>query len=78
HTAVGRGRVNPFYYDGILVDAEWGMEFTIWLRFDEKLKIIEQLDWMEYDPFALESTIKRCQENGFEAIPDWLDLSKRD
>lgn len=74
--AVARGRVNPFYYDGALIDSEWGMDFTIWLYFDEDLKIIEQHDWMEYDPFVLESTIKRCRENGFEAIPDWLDLSR--
>jgi hypothetical protein len=48
------------------------------LRFDENLKIIEQIDWMEYDPVTLENTIKRCRENGFEAIPDWLDLSRDD
>jgi len=78
HVAVGRGRVNPYYYDGYLIDSEWGMEFTIWLRFDNSLKIVEQIDWMEYDPITLENTIKRCRENGFEAIPDWLDLSKRE
>ncbi len=78
NTAVGKGNINPFYYDGALVDTEWGMEFTIWLRFDENLKIIEQIDWIEYDPFTLENTIKRCRENGFEAIPDWLDLSEKD
>lgn len=78
NTVAGKGHVNPFYYDGQLVDPEWGMEFTIWLRFDENLKIIEQIDWMEYDPITLESTIKRYRENGFEAIPDWLDLSKKD
>jgi len=78
NTVAGRGHLNPFYYDGVLVDSEWGMEFTILLRFDENLKIIEQIDWMEYDPVTLENTIKRCKENGFEAIPDWLDLSKKD
>lgn len=76
--AVARGRVNPFYYGGTLIDVEWGMEFTIWLYFDEDLNIIKQIDWMEYDPNALESMLQRCKENGFEAIPDWLDLSKRD
>jgi len=76
NVAVGRGQVNPYYYDGYLIDSEWGMEFTIWLLFDDNLKIIEQIDWMEYDPGTLENTIKRCKENGFEAIPDWLDLSK--
>ena len=74
-TAVARGRVNPFYYDGHLIDTDWGMEFTIWLYFDENIKIIKQIDWMEYDSYTLESMIKRCRENGFEAIPDWLDLS---
>lgn len=78
NTVAGKGHLNPFYYDGTLINPDWGMEFTIWLRFDENLKIIEQIDWMEYDPFTLESTIKRCRENGFEAIPDWLDLSRAD
>jgi hypothetical protein len=78
NTAAGKGYLNPFYYDGALVDTEWGMEFTIWLRFDENLKIVEQIDWMEYDPATLEHTIQRCRENGFEAIPDWLDVTKKD
>lgn len=78
NTVAGRGHFNPFYYDKTLINPEWGMEFTIWLRFDENLRIIEQIDWIEYDPITLESTIKRCKENGFEAIPDWLDLSKKD
>ena len=76
NTAAAKGNVNPFYYDGALIDTEWGMEFTIWLRFDEDLKIIEQIDWIEYDPGVLENTIKRCKENGFEVIPEWLDLSR--
>ena len=76
NTVAAKGRINPFYYDGALINSEWGMEFTIWLQFDKNLKIVEQVDWMEYDPGTLESTIKRCRENGFEAIPDWLDLSK--
>jgi len=73
-----RGHINPFYYDGNLIDSDWGMKFTIWLRFDDNLKIIEQRDWFEYDSSTLESMIKRCRENGFEAIPEWLDLSKKD
>lgn len=76
-TAVARGHLNPFYYDDTLIDVDWGMEFTIWLYFDENLKIVEQRDWFEYDSYTLESVIKRCRENGFEAIPDWLDLSKK-
>ena len=74
--AVGRGRINPFYYYGQLVDAEWGMEFTIWLYFDEQLKIKKQIDWMEYAPEVFESVIKRVRENGVEKAPDWLDLSR--
>ena len=73
--AVARGRVNPFYYDENLIDSEWGMEFTIWLRFDENLKIFEQIDWMEYGPGVLENMLARIEENGFEATPEWLDLS---
>ena len=78
NTVAGKGHINPFYYDGVLVNSDWGMEFTIWLRFDDNLKIIEQIDWMEYDPGTLESTIKRCRENGFESTPEWLDLSRQD
>ncbi|GAB4241873.1 MAG: hypothetical protein Tsb0034_19150 [Ekhidna sp.] len=74
--AVARGRVNPFYYYDALIDNEWGMEFTFWIYFDEDLKIIKQVDWLEYDDYTLENMIKRCRENGFEAIPEWLDLSK--
>jgi len=75
--AVARGRVNPFYYDGNLIDTDWGMEFTIWLFFDESLKIKKQIDWFEYDSFTLENMIQRCRANGFEATPEWLDLSRK-
>ncbi len=74
--AVARGRVNPFYYSGHLIDVEWGMDFTIWLHFDDSLRITKQIDWMEYDPAVLENMLKRVQENGHEAIPNWLDLSQ--
>ena len=74
--AVASGRVNPFYYDGNLIDTDWGMDFTIWLYFDEELKIKKQIDWFEYDSYTLENMIARCRENGFEATPEWLDLSK--
>ncbi len=74
--AVARGRVNPFYYYDQLIDAAWGMEFTIWLYFDEHLKISKQIDWMEYDPVALQNVLDRVEKNGHEAIPDWLDLSR--
>ncbi len=74
--AVARGRVNPFYYYGELIDEEWGMEFTIWLYFDENLKIKKQIDWMEYAPDVFESVVERVREHGVEKIPDWLDLSR--
>ena len=76
--AVARGKVNPFYYGGELIDTDWGMEFTIWLYFDEDLNIIKQIDWFEYDHYSLESMIKRCKENGFEATPEWLDISRKE
>ena len=74
--AVARGRVNPFYYYGELIDVEWGMEFTIWLYFDERFKIKKQIDWMEYDPSVFELVIKRIRENGVDKTPEWLDLSR--
>ena len=48
-TAVARGHLNPFYWQGELVDVPWGMEFTIWLYLDEAGKIYRQIDWFEYD-----------------------------
>lgn len=78
NTVAAKGHLNPFYYDGTLIDSDWGMEFTIWLTFDENLKIIEQNDWMEYDAGTLENTIQRINNNGIDAIPNWLDLSKRE
>ena len=74
--AVARGHLNPFYYYGKLVDSEWGMEFTIWLYFDEHLKIRKQVDWFEYDPTVMESVITRFRTQGVDKIPDWLDLSQ--
>ena len=76
--AVARGRVNPFKYYGEHIDIDWGMEFTIWLYFDDDLKIRKQIDWMEYDPDTLEAVIQRCREKGFEATPEWLDLTPKD
>lgn len=73
---VATGQVNPFYYHGNLIDTEWGMDFTIWLTFDDDLKIVKQTDWFEYDPYTLKATVERCEKNGFEATPEWLDLSR--
>lgn len=75
-TAVARGRFNPFYYNEQLVDPFWGMEFTIWLYFDDQRKIIKQIDWIEYDDFTLENVIRRCRQNGVMLPPEWLDLSR--
>lgn len=74
--AIGKGWVNPFYYYGNRIEPEWGMQAAFWLYFDENLKIKKQVDWIEYDPAALESVIKRVRENGVDKIPDWLDLSR--
>ena len=74
--AVATGRVNPFYYYKELIDVDWGMNMTIWLFFDDNLKIKKQIDWMEYDPSVLEGVVKHYNEKGIDKIPDWLDLSK--
>jgi hypothetical protein len=73
--AVARGRVNPFYYDGYLMDIDWGMDFTIWLYFDDQLKIKRQIDWFEYSPPVLQAMLDRVEENGHEATPEWLELT---
>ena len=75
-TAVVRGHLNPFYYYGQLIDSDWGMEFTIWLYFDQNLKIKRQVDWFEYDPSVVESVLTRYKTQGVDKIPDWLDLSR--
>lgn len=74
--AVGRGRFHPFYYYGELIDPDWGMEATIWLYFDEHLKIRKQVDWIEYDDRALEGVIRHYRANGADVLPSWLDLSR--
>lgn len=60
--AVGRGHFNPFYYYGELQEWRWGSEFTIWLFFDEQLKIQHQIDFIEYPDDVLEDVIKRYRE----------------
>ncbi len=75
-TAVVRGHLNPFFYYGQRVDTDWGMEFTIWLYFDQDLKIKRQVDWFEYDPSVVESVLTRYKTQGVEKTPDWLDLSR--
>ena len=48
--AVIKGHFNPFYWDGDLHDwkAEKRGQFTIWLFFNEKNKIIRQVDDISY------------------------------
>ena len=47
-TAVGRGYFTPLYWDGKLYTMEWGGSFTIWLHYNDDLKIDHQIDWIEY------------------------------
>ncbi|MCB0629229.1 MAG: hypothetical protein R2824_32135 [Saprospiraceae bacterium] len=74
--AVARGHLNPFYYYDELVDVDWGMDFTIWLYFDDALMIRKQVDWFEYDPAVLEGVVKHYREKGAGVLPDWLKLSR--
>lgn len=73
--AVATGYFNPFRYNGHLVENDWGMDFTIWLYFDENLKIIRQTDWIEYDDYTLESTVARFRKDGLKT-PEWLNLKR--
>lgn len=75
-TAVARGHLNPFYYYGELVDSDWGMEFTIWLYFDQNQKIKRQIDWFEYDPNVVENVLARYKKQGVDQLPDWLNLER--
>lgn len=44
--AIARGHFNPFLWKGQRVE---GIEdFTIWLYFNDKMKIVKQLDYIEY------------------------------
>ena len=45
-TAVIKGRFQPFYWKDDL--REWTDLFTIWLHFNEDLKIIRQYDFIKY------------------------------
>lgn len=63
NTAVGRGYFTPFYYGGQLMATDDPWKFTIWLKFDEKGKIIEQTDWIEYPPQFLQQAAERLMED---------------
>ena len=43
---VGRGRLNPFFWNNEL--QEWPEDFAIWLYFDKDMKIYRQIDWVRY------------------------------
>ena len=74
--AVGRGHFNPFFWHGEKMGPGWGMEFCIWLYFNDAYKIQRQVDWIEYDTTVLENVIKRYRTEGIDKVPGWLDLSK--
>lgn len=60
--SVVQGHVNPFYWEGKLWKMEWGGKFTIWLFFNQELKIIRQIDWFEYPGDVLVSVGNRLME----------------
>lgn len=62
NTAVGRGYFTPFYYNEQLMATDEPWKFTIWLKFDEKGKIIEQTDWIEYPPQFLKQAAESLLE----------------
>ena len=63
--AVGRGYFTPIYWNDKLYDMKWGATFTIWLFFDDELKIIRQIDWIEYSGDVLQSIGKRMEEGNY-------------
>ena len=63
--SVVHGHVNPFYWQGKLFEMEWGGKFTIWLFYDEELKITRQIDWFEYSGDVLISVGKRLLEGDY-------------
>lgn len=60
--AAGRGHFNPFFWHGQLQEWKWGSEFTIWLYFDEQLKIKRQIDFIEYPDDILEDVVRGYRE----------------
>ena len=46
HTAIIKGRFQPFYWKGDL--KEWTELFTMWLHFDDDYQIIQQYDFIKY------------------------------
>lgn len=64
-TAVARGLFYPFYWQDTLFSMEWDPTFTIWLWFDDSLKIRRQIDWIEYSGDVLMSVGKRLEAGDY-------------
>lgn len=58
-TAIGRGHMNPFYYDGKLYGDLEHMRFVIALHFNEEGKIKRHIDFIEYPPEFLVGLAER-------------------
>lgn len=50
---VGQGRLSPFFWHNEL--QEWPEDFTIWLYFDQNMKIYRQIDWVRYPTWLIQS-----------------------
>ena len=50
---VGSGQLNPFFWNNDL--QEWPDDFTIWLYFDENMRIYKQIDWVHYPAWMIQS-----------------------
>ncbi len=50
---VGQGRLSPFFWHNEL--QEWPEDFTIWLYFDQDMKIYRQIDWVRYPTWMIQS-----------------------
>lgn len=63
--AVGRGLFYPFYWQDSLFWMDWEPTFTIWLWFDDSLKISRQIDWIEYSGNVLISVGNRLEAGDY-------------
>ena len=63
--AVGRGYFTPFYWNDKLWEMEWEATFTMWLFYDDDLKIRRQIDWIEYSGDVLQSIGKRIEQGDY-------------
>ena len=62
YSAIGIGRLTPFYWQRVLYEVKNNGRFQMYLKFNEKGKIIEHVDWIEYPGSILETVGKRLQE----------------